>query len=193
LQASLESLDRLLLPGGFLILQYPNSRSLLKRALGSRWFGYDPPYHRVQINPVFLADRLGLEAYRLLRESHLTIEYSFFTFAQSLANALLPFQRDSVYRLLTRPSTSLREKLGGLLSLPVFAIAALLFPAHQLVASLLNRGCIVRQVFQKADLGEVQGETVPHMRIRGGGGWSDVRRPTGSVKLLEGAPSPAAD
>lgn len=153
LQAALAEVDQLILPGGYLVLEYPSSRSLVKRLLGWRWFGYDPPYHRLLINPVFLSDYLGLNAFRLIRESHFSPEYSFFIFAQSLANALLPFQRDGLYRMLSSRPTSVPEKIGAALSVPVFAVAAVLFPIYQPLASLLKRGCVVLQVFKKADLG----------------------------------------
>jgi 2-polyprenyl-3-methyl-5-hydroxy-6-metoxy-1,4-benzoquinol methylase len=154
LKSALADIDRLLLPGGYLVLEYPSARSLLEGLLGSRWFGFDPPHHRLLINPVFLSDRLGLDAYRLIHESHLSLEYSWFIFAQSLANLLLPFQRDGVYRLLARRPTTWREKLGALLSLPVFAVSAPIFLLYQPLVSLLKRGCVVRQVFKKSDIGE---------------------------------------
>ncbi len=154
LHAALANIDRLLLPGGYLILEYPNSRSLLKTLLGSRWFGYDPPHHRLLINPVYLADRLGLHSYRLVRESHLSLEYSYFIFAQSLANAVLPFHRDGLYRMLTSRSTSLLEKIGAIVSLPVFALAAAAFVVYQPLAALLKRGCVVQQIFQKTDVSD---------------------------------------
>ncbi len=153
LQAALTEVDRMILPSGYLVLEYPSSRSAMKKLLGSRWFGYDPPHHRLVINPVFLADYLGLNAFRLIRESHFSPEYSFFIFAQSLANALLPFQRDGLYRVLSSRPTSISEKIGAILSVPVFIVAAVLFPVYQPLASLFKRGCVVRQVFKKADLG----------------------------------------
>ncbi len=151
LRRALEQLDRLVLPGGYLILEYPNGNSLLKKLLGWRWFGYDPPHHRLQINPVVLADSLGLKNFRLLRETHFSFEYSFLCFAQSLANLLLPFQRDSFYRWLCGRA---RSRLGGLwaaLSVVIFALAVPLFLAFQPLASVLRRGCVVRQVFKKTD------------------------------------------
>jgi 2-polyprenyl-3-methyl-5-hydroxy-6-metoxy-1,4-benzoquinol methylase len=153
LQAALAEVDRRILPGGYLVLEYPSARSWIKKLLGSRWFGYDPPHHRLLINPVFLSDRLGLAAFRLIREDHFSPEYSYFIFAQSLANALLPFQRDGLYRMLSSRPTSPAEKIGAALSLPVFVVSAILYPIYQPLASLCKRGCVVLQIFKKADLG----------------------------------------
>ncbi|MFN8601237.1 MAG: class I SAM-dependent methyltransferase [Candidatus Binatia bacterium] len=152
LSRTLAKLDRLVRPGGYLVLEYPNGRSLLKKALGWRWFGYDPPYHRLQVNPVVLADRLGLANYRLLREEHFSLEYSFFVFAQSIVNALLPFQRDALYRLLRGRSTDSAERVWALASVPLFALLLPLFVLWQPLASLLRRGCVVRQTFKKTDI-----------------------------------------
>lgn len=152
LARTLEQVDRLLLPGGFLVLEYPNGRSLLKALLGWRWFGYDPPYHRLQVNPTFLADRLGLANYRLVRERHFSPEYSYFIFAQSLVNLLLPFQRDALYRVLRGRGTGSLQRIWAALSVPLFVLLLPLFLVYQLCASLLRRGCVVRQVFKKTDI-----------------------------------------
>ena len=154
LSRTLACLDRLVLPGGHLILEYPNGRSLLKTWLGWRWFGYDPPFHRLQVNPTVLADRLGLENYRLLREEHFSLEYSFFIFAQSLTNLLLPFQRDALYRLLRGRAAGSAERLWAILSVPLFVLLLPLFVLYQPLATLLRRGCVVRQVFKKTDIVE---------------------------------------
>lgn len=152
LSRTIESLDRLVLPGGYLLLEYPNGRSLLKACLGWRWFGYDPPFHRLQVNPEVLADRLGLANYRLLDEQHFSLEYSFFIFAQSLVNLLLPFQRDALYRLLRGRAAGAGERLWAALSVPLFVLLLPLFLVYQPLASLLRRGCVVRQVFKRTDI-----------------------------------------
>lgn len=104
------------------------------------------------MNPVVLADRLGLANYRLLREEHFSLEYSFFVFAQSIVNALLPFQRDALYRLLRGRSTDQAERVWALASVPLFALLLPLFVLWQPLASLLRRGCVVRQTFKKTDI-----------------------------------------
>ena len=161
LSRTLAKLDRLVRPGGYLVLEYPNGRSLLKKALGWRWFGYDPPYHRLQVNPSVLADRLGLANYRLLHEEHFSLEYSFFIFAQSLVNLLLPFQRDALYRLLRGRSTDQTERAWALVSVPLFVLLLPLFVLWQPLASLLRRGCVVRQTFKKTDIDRHEGARDP--------------------------------
>lgn len=149
LQSALSQLDRLLLPGGYLILEYPNGRSLLKRLLGWRWFGFDPPFQRLQIDPCFLADHLGMKNFRLVAESHFSMAYSFFLFAQSWVNTLLPFQRDALYKFIRARKLDAVEKVSAVLSLPLFLALAPLFLLYQPLVSLLRRGCVVRQVFKK--------------------------------------------
>jgi 2-polyprenyl-3-methyl-5-hydroxy-6-metoxy-1,4-benzoquinol methylase len=152
IDALLRRVDALLLPGGYLLLEYPNSESLLKRLFKWRWLGYDPPYHRLIVNPRILTDDLGLRNYRLVKERHFSIEYSFFIFAQTLANALLPFQRDALYRLVRGQHLGGGAFAAALFSVPVFALALPLFVGYQLVAGLLRRGCVVQQVFRKTDI-----------------------------------------
>ena len=150
--ALLRRIDELLLPGGYLLLEYPNSESLLKRLFKWRWMGYDPPYHRLIVNPQILTDDLGLRNYRLVKERHFSMEYSFFIFAQTLANALLPFQRDALYRLVRGQELEAGAIASALLSIPVFALAVPLFVGYQFVAGLMKRGCVVQQVFRKTDI-----------------------------------------
>ncbi len=152
LAETLARLDRMLLPGGYLVLEYPNARSSLKRTFGWRWFGYDPPHHRLVINPVFLADRLGLMNYRLIRESNFSTEYSFFIFIQTITNALLPFQRDSLYRVLRGKGGSAAGWLAAGITAVLGAALLPLFLIFQPIASLRRRGCVVAQTFKKADL-----------------------------------------
>jgi 2-polyprenyl-3-methyl-5-hydroxy-6-metoxy-1,4-benzoquinol methylase len=147
----LGGIDRALMPGGLLVVEYPNGRSLLRRLLGARWFGFDPPYHRLLVNPRFLADRLGLMNYQLVSERHFSWAYSFFIFGQSLANLLLPFQRDALYHAFFRERLGLCGALSVILSLPVFLAALPLFVVFQPCASLVRGGCIVRQVYRKTD------------------------------------------
>lgn len=152
LDRTFQEADRLLLPGGYLVLEYPNSRSLLRRVFGWRWFGYDPPHHRLVNNPVSLADRLGLANYRMVAQSHFSVEYSFLSFAQTIANVLLPFQRDAFFGMLLGRRQGSLEKFLAVLTAVLAVFLLPLFAIYQPLASALGRGCIVRQVFKKGDL-----------------------------------------
>ncbi|MFP6663406.1 MAG: methyltransferase domain-containing protein [Deltaproteobacteria bacterium] len=97
-------------------------------------------------------DRLGLMNYRWVRESNFSPEYSFFTFVQTIANALLPFQRDSFYRVLRSQSGSTAGWLAAGITV-VLGVALLpLFLVYQPITSLRRRGCMVAQTFKEADL-----------------------------------------
>lgn len=153
LRDALEQLDDRLLPGGYLVLEYPNARSWLKRLFGWRWFGYDPPYHRRLTNPVFLADRLGIANYRLVRESGFSPEYSYFVFLQTIANTLMPFQRDSLYKKLRGEGLGVVGWLSAILTVLLAVFLLPIFVIYQPFASLARSGCVTRQVFKKSNLG----------------------------------------
>jgi 2-polyprenyl-3-methyl-5-hydroxy-6-metoxy-1,4-benzoquinol methylase len=158
LPRALDHITKLVQPGGFLVLEYPNERSLLKSLTGMRWFAYDPPYHRHQINAVTMADVLGLRNLRMIRETHFSLEYSPFVFAQTLCNVLLPFQRDAFYHVLLRRRLKGADTLGVLLSVPLFLSSLIMFIPFQILAGLLGRGCIVRQVYRKMTMTPIQNE-----------------------------------
>lgn len=153
LREALRGLDELLLPGGYLVLEYPSARSWLKRLFGWRWFGYDPPHHRRWNDPVFLADRLGLANYRLVSEKNFSLEYSYFVFVQTIANVLLPFQRDALYRRLRGGRLGPIEWLAAVVTALLAVILLPVFAVYQPLASLGRSGCVVRQVFKKSNLG----------------------------------------
>ena len=153
LDRTFEEVDRLLLPGGYLALEYPNGRSLLRRVFGWRWFGYDPPNHRLVNNPVALADRLGLSNYRMVAQSYFSPEYSFLSFAQTIANVLLPFHRDALFGMLLGRRLGVLEGVLAVLTGIMAIILLPLFAIYQPIASALGGGCIVRQVFKKGDFG----------------------------------------
>jgi 2-polyprenyl-3-methyl-5-hydroxy-6-metoxy-1,4-benzoquinol methylase len=146
-----DNLNKLVKLGGTLVLEFPNSRSLLKNIFHWRWFGYDPPNHLYVIDPLFLSDQLGLKNYRLVKEQHFSIEYSFFIFAQTLLNTLMPFQRDCVYRFLKGEKTSLAEKFLAIGSLPLLLILLIPFLLYQPIVSFLRMGCVVRQTYCRID------------------------------------------
>jgi hypothetical protein len=87
-----------------------------------------------------------------VRESSFSPEYSFFVFVQTIANVLLPFQRDSLYRVLRGKERSAAGWLAAALT-AVLGVALLpLFLIFQPIASLRGRGCVVAQTFKKAHL-----------------------------------------
>ena len=150
--AIFESLNRLVRPGGELYLEFPNSRSLLKRLFRWRWFGYDPPHHRFVIDALFLSDQLGLRNYRLLAERHFVPEYSFLIFIQTLLNALLPFQRDAFYSLVRGYCPGAWLTLWGVFSIPLAILLSPLFFIHQPIVSWLRAGCVVQQTYRRTDI-----------------------------------------
>ncbi|MBU1693119.1 MAG: class I SAM-dependent methyltransferase [Verrucomicrobia bacterium] len=149
---AIQALEDLVAPGGYAYLEFPNSRSWLKRLLKWRWFGYDPPNHKYVIDPLSLSDRLGLRNYRLVRESTFAAEHSFFIFAQSLINALFPFQRDALFSCLTGKTSSMGQVIMALLSLPLVLLLLPIFALYQPLASLFRSGCVVRQLYKKTDI-----------------------------------------
>ncbi|MCX5815373.1 MAG: methyltransferase domain-containing protein [Proteobacteria bacterium] len=145
-------LDDMVAPGGYAYLEFPNSRSILKKVLRWRWFGYDPPMHRYVLDPLSLADQLGMRNYRLIRESHFAPEYSFYIFAQIIINTVFPFQRDALFDWLLNKETSGIKGIMTLLSLLLMPLLLPLFLMYQPLASLLRRGCVTCQLYRKTDV-----------------------------------------
>ena len=152
IDAALDRLDRMVAHGGHVLLEYPNAGSWLKRVFRWRWFGYDPPNHRHVVDSRKLCDRMGMRNYHLVQERHFAPEYSFFIFIQTLLNALLPFQRDALYRRLRGVRLSPVERAAAWLSVPLAVLLAPLFVVYQPLASWFRRGCVVQQVYRRTDI-----------------------------------------
>lgn len=73
---ALEAADRLLAPGGLLVIAAPHMESVQSRLAGPRWLHLDLPRHLVHFDMTHLAMFLRNKGYRLIREDHFSQEYN---------------------------------------------------------------------------------------------------------------------
>jgi SAM-dependent methyltransferase len=73
---ALKVADRLLAPGGLLIISAPHMESLQSRLSGPSWLHLDLPRHLVHFDMNRLAAFLQTKGYRLIRHQHFSQEYN---------------------------------------------------------------------------------------------------------------------
>jgi hypothetical protein len=150
LDTTIDAVDTALRAGGFLEVEFFSARSLLRWITGKRWTGYDWNDHHSVIDPISLADFMGLRNYRLVRESQISWLYSLVVAVQSLANLLMPWQRNSAYDWLKGRSGGWYGRLWTgvtvLFALPLTLVAVPI----EVFGAVVCRGSVVRQLYRKA-------------------------------------------
>ena len=150
LDTTIDVVDAGLHAGGFLEVEFFSARSLIHWMTGRRWTGYDWNDHRSVIDPISLADFMGLRNYRLVHESQMSWLYSPVVAVQSLANLLMPWQRNSAYDWLKGRSGGWYGGLwAGVTVLLAFPLALVAVPI-EVLGAVVGRGSVVRQLYRKA-------------------------------------------
>jgi SAM-dependent methyltransferase len=94
---TLKTADRLLVPGGLLVISAPHMESLQSRLSGRSWLHLDLPRHLVHFDMNGLARFLQAKGYQLIRQQHFSQEYNVidtlcYLYAVLGFNHLYPFE-----------------------------------------------------------------------------------------------------
>lgn len=153
---TLETIRRILRPGGFLLISMPNIQSWQARLFRGRWFHLDPPRHLFFLGPRDLTAQLAPFGFRVQSMQHFSLEQNPFGMQQSLLNCLCR-RREVLFEHLKgnreytaaygRFSLAL-QKAFYLTSFPIFALLAAL-------EAVGRAGGTIEAVFQKQEAGHV--------------------------------------
>lgn len=155
---TLDTLQRILKPGGFLIISMPNICSWQSRVFGGQWFHLDPPRHLFFMDPRALTEALGALGFRPQRVRHFSLEQNPFGIQQSLLNCLCR-KREVLFESLkgNREYTAEYSRLSlgfqkafYLATFPVFAGLAVL-------EAMGRAGGTIEAVYRKQEPFHVQG------------------------------------
>lgn len=118
----LRSAQRVLAPGGSLVVQVPNMRSIQAMLLGRHWAGYDVPRHLVDYTPCHLCEAVERAGFDVVQITQKSIRDNPTTLVNSLFPSLYPPARAQRSRLsdltylalvgLALPFTLLETLLG---------------------------------------------------------------------------------
>jgi SAM-dependent methyltransferase len=109
---TVRGIERLLRPGGVLLVAVPNFGSPEARIGRAGWFHLDVPRHLVHFTRSTLTAILEDAGFRPVKVSYLVPEYDLFSFVQTVENRLgLP--PNLLYDVLRRPEARLRRAQSG--------------------------------------------------------------------------------
>lgn len=151
---TLMTADRLLAPGGLLIIAAPHMESLQSRLSGRSWLHLDLPRHLIHFDMNRLAAFLQTRGYRIIRLQHFSQEYNVIDTLCYLYS-MLGFDRLYPFNLIRgvhrhkacRDIDALRSALGLSLLLPLTGVA--FFIAN--LFSLFGSGSTVALFLRKQD------------------------------------------
>lgn len=92
---TLNAVQGLLRPGGFLVVEVPNIGSCYSRAFGTEWFHLDVPRHLYHFNRQTLRRMLEACGFLVVRESTHNVQYDAFGAVQSVLNRFLHKKKPS--------------------------------------------------------------------------------------------------
>lgn len=149
-QKTLSTIQKILKPGGYLMMSLPNFSSIQSKLFRGNWLHLDPPKHLFFLEPPDLISKMKGFGFQLIKLSYFSLEQNPFGIQQSILNCLLR-QRDVLFESLKgnndytkrypRFSIAL-QKLFYISSFPLFALLAGF-------ESLLRKGGTMELIFQK--------------------------------------------
>jgi SAM-dependent methyltransferase len=147
---TLQIIQKILKPGGYLMMSLPNIDSLQSRLFRGNWLHLDPPKHLFFLGAPDLISAMKKLGFKLIKQRYFSLEQNPFGIQQSILNCLLS-QREVLFEALKGNDTYIKQytrcsitlqKLFYLSSFPIFAFVAGLEAA-------LRRGGTMELIFRK--------------------------------------------
>jgi SAM-dependent methyltransferase len=104
-RGTLAEVNRVLAPGGHLVIAVPNFESVQARWTGAAWFHLDLPRHLYQFPVSSLRTLLGQTGFDVISEHHFSLRQNPFGWMQSVLNRFGSLPRNGLYSLLHRRSS----------------------------------------------------------------------------------------
>ncbi len=147
IRETLTEINRLLVPGGRLVVAVPNFTSFQAQWAGADWFHLDPPRHVFHIPAAALRQLLESCGFEIRSEHHFSLRHNPFGWVQSWLNRFRSLPRNGLYVLLQKHSVPLKFSL--LLRMVLRLLYYLLMPWGVLLSirdAAFRRGATVHLV-----------------------------------------------
>ena len=137
-RATVQSLAKLLAPGGLLVIAVPDAGGWQARLFGPRWFHLDVPRHLYHFNHRSLKHLLEAAGLAIVRRWHQEFEYDLLGWSQSALNMLMP-EPNIFFNRLTGRVTQVGKRQAAASYLLGVTFSALALPANA-VGAISRRG-----------------------------------------------------
>jgi SAM-dependent methyltransferase len=138
-RTTLQSLARLLAPGGVLVVAVPDAGGWQARLFGPRWFHLDVPRHLYHFNHRSLKRLLEATGFTIVRRWHQEFEYDLLGWSQSALNLLMPEPNIFFNRLTGRYTIDGKKSQAAASYVLGMTLSALAVPATT-AGALSRRG-----------------------------------------------------
>jgi len=149
-QETLQMVTRILKPGGFLMMSFPNINSLQAKFFKGKWLHLDPPRHLFFFRPDDITRIMNGLGYDCKRVKYFSIEQNPFGMVQSLLNVCLR-KREVLFERLKGNNSYAPEygKLSVAAQKAFFILSSPFFILGDVVISSLKKSATVEFIFQK--------------------------------------------
>jgi 2-polyprenyl-3-methyl-5-hydroxy-6-metoxy-1,4-benzoquinol methylase len=146
----LEIISRIIKPGGYVVMAFPNIDSFQSRLFKGNWFHLDPPRHLFFFSPKDFVHHMAEYGLSKIKEKHFSLEYNPYGWQQSILNKVFG-KRDILYEHLKNnkiyvkdysPLNLAVQKLSLTLSIPFFV-------GQDVFDSIFRKGGTVEFILQK--------------------------------------------
>ena len=147
---TLQIIQKILKPGGFLFISLPNIDSIQSRLFKGKWLHLDPPKHLFFLGKSDLISQMKDLGFKLIGQTHFSLEQNPFGIQQSLLNCFFK-KREILFEALKgnitytqqhSPLSIILQKLFYITTFPVFALLAA-------PEAIVKKGGTMELIFQK--------------------------------------------
>ena len=147
---TLRIIQKILKPGGYLMISLPNINSLQSKLFRGSWFHLDPPKHLFFLEAPVLISEMETFGFNLIRLNYFSFEHNPFGFQQSILNRFMG-RREVFFELLKgNIAYTKQHSQCSIILQKLFYLGT--FPAFVLLAGLeaaLKKGGTMELVFKK--------------------------------------------
>ena len=146
----LEIISRIIKPGGYVVMAFPNIDSFQSRLFKGNWFHLDPPRHLFFFSRKDFVHHMAEYGLSKIKEKHFSLEYNPYGWQQSILNKVFG-KRDILYEHLKNNKIYVKDyspldlavqKLWLTLSIPLFV-------GQDVFDSIFRKGGTVEFILQK--------------------------------------------
>ncbi len=147
---TLQIIQKILKPGGFLFISLPNIDSIQSRLFKGKWLHLDPPKHLFFLGRSDLISQTEKLGFKLIGQTHFSLEQNPFGMQQSLLNCFFKkreilfeaLKGNTAYTKQYSPLSIMLQKLFYITTFPLFALLSV-------AEATLKKGGTMELIFQK--------------------------------------------